>query len=182
MRRQSTRPAAEQEQMSEMKIETHRLQAGEGIPNNRFPLVVYRGALSGASLSPEGCATLFRQNGWQGTWLNGVFSYWHYHLRSHEVLGCVAGSARVGFGGDHGIATDFNTGDVIVIPAGVGHKRLSRQPGFLVVGGYPPGQNGAIVGAGDIDLETAIGETMAVPLPASDPVLGTNGGLAEIWR
>jgi uncharacterized protein YjlB len=59
---------------------------------------------------------------------------------------------------------------------------LSRQPGFLVVGGYPPGQNGAIVGAGDIDLETAIGETMAVPLPASDPVLGTNGGLAEIWR
>jgi uncharacterized protein YjlB len=80
------------------------------------------------------------------------------------------------------MATDFNTGDVIVIPAGVGHKRLSRQPGFLVVGGYPPGQNGAIVSAGDIDLETAIGEAMAVPLPASDPVLGTNGGLAEIWR
>jgi uncharacterized protein YjlB len=182
MRRQSTRPAAEQEQMSELKIETHRLQAGEGIPNNRFPLVVYRGALSGASLSPEGCATLFRQNGWQGTWLNGVFSYWHYHLHSHEVLGCVAGSARIGFGGDHGIAADFNTGDVVVIPAGVGHKRLSQQPGFLVVGGYPPGQNGAITSAGEIDLKTAIGKAMAVPVPTSDPVFGKNEGLPKIWQ
>ncbi len=35
--------------MSQLKIETHRLQAGDGIPNNRFPLVVYRGALSGGS-------------------------------------------------------------------------------------------------------------------------------------
>ncbi len=168
--------------MSELKIETHHLQAGDGIPNNRFPLVVYRSALSGNSLSPNGCAALFHQNGWQGTRLNGVFSYWHYHLRSHEVLGCVAGSARVGFGGDHGIAADFNAGDVVVIPAGVGHKRLSQQPGFLVVGGYPPGQNGAITSAGDIDLETAIGEARAVPVPASDPVLGSNEGLPEIWQ
>ncbi len=105
-----------------------------------------------------------------------------YHLHSHEVLGCVAGSARVGFGGDHGIAADFNAGDVVVIPAGVGHKRLSQQPGFLVVGGYPPGQNSAITSAGDIDLETAIVEVTAVPVPASDPVLGTNEGLPEIWQ
>ncbi len=168
--------------MSELKIETHHLQAGDGIPNNRFPLVVYRGALSGGSLNPNGCAALFHQNGWQGTWLNGVFSYWHYHLHSHEVLGCVAGSARVGFGGDHGIATDFSAGDVVVIPAGVGHKRWSQQPGFLVVGGYPPGQNGAITSAGDIDLETAMREITAVPAPASDPVLGLKEGLPEIWQ
>ncbi len=168
--------------MSELKIETHHLQAGDGIPNNRFPLVVYRGALSDDSLSSNGCAAHFHQNGWQGTWLNGVFSYWHYHLHSHEVLGCVAGSARIGFGGDHGIAADFNTGDVVVIPAGVGHKRLSQQPEFLVVGGYPPGQNGAITSAGDIDLETAMREITAVPAPASDPVLGLKEGLPEIWQ
>jgi uncharacterized protein YjlB len=142
---------------------------------------VYRGVLSGGSLNSRGCAALFRQNGWQGMWVNGVFPYWHYHPRAHEVLGCVAGSASVGFGGEHGITTDFGAGDVVVIPAGVGHMRLSQQPGFLVVGGYPAGQDGAIAGAGDIDLETAIDEALAVPVPASDPVLGTHGGLPEFW-
>ena len=149
---------------------------------SRFPLIVYRGALEGDACNPDGCADLFRRNGWQGTWLNGVFSYWHYHLLAHEVLGCVAGSARVGFGGDHGIATDINAGDVVVIPAGVGHKRWSQRPGFLVVGGYPLGQHGAVTSASDIDLETAIRESTAVPAPISDPVFGSTAGLPEIWQ
>jgi uncharacterized protein YjlB len=168
--------------MTETRIETHLLQAGEGMPNNaRFPLVIYRGALSGSALSAEGCAALFRRNGWQGTWVNGVFPYWHYHLRSHEVLGCVAGGARVGFGGDHGVAADFNAGDVVVIPAGVGHKRLSQQPGFQCVGGYPPGQDSAVTNAGALDLETALQQSAAVPVPPSDPVGGPDEGLPGIW-
>ena len=78
--------------MSEPTIETHLLQAGNGMPNNgRFPLVIYRQALSADALSADGCASVFHRNGWQGTWTNGVFPYWHYHLRSHEVLGCVGG-------------------------------------------------------------------------------------------
>ena len=164
-----------------MKLETYALEPGGGLPNSRLPLIVYRGALGVDTCSPDGCAALFRQNGWQGTWLNGVFSYWHYHAQSHEVLGCVAGSAHVGFGGDHGISTDFNAGDVVLIPAGVGHKRLSQQPGFLVVGGYPPGQNGAITDAGQADLEAAIALADAVSVPRTDPVLGNTGGLHDVW-
>lgn len=168
--------------MAGLRIETHSLQAGDGMPNNaRFPLVVYRGALSGDALSADGCAALFRRNGWQGTWVNGVFPYWHYHLKSHEVLGCVAGSARVGFGGDGGVAADVYAGDVVVIPAGVGHKRLSQQPGFQVVGGYPPGQDAAVTNAGALDLETAQRESTSVPVPASDPVGGPGDGLTAIW-
>ena len=165
-----------------MRLETHRLEAGHGLPNNRLPLIVYRGALEHEARSPEGCAALFRRNGWQGTWLNGVFSYWHYHAQSHEVLGCVAGSAEVGFGGDHGISAVFDAGDVVLIPAGVGHKRLSQQPGFLVVGGYPPGQNGAITDAGQTDMNTAITLANAVPAPDTDPVLGETGGLHDLWQ
>ena len=164
-----------------MELETYDLEPGGGLPNSDLPLIVYRGAFGSDACNPDGCASLFRRNGWQGTWLNGVFSYWHYHAQSHEVLGCVAGSAKVGFGGDHGIRADFNVGDVVLIPAGVGHKRLSQQPGFLVVGGYPPGQNGAISDAGQVDMDTAIELARAVPVPESDPVLGISGGLHEAW-
>ena len=167
--------------MPEAKIETYMLEAGEGMPNNgRFPLVVYRGVLSGDAATASGCAALFRRNGWQGTWVNGVFAYWHYHLRSHEVLGCVGGSARVGFGGDQGVAADFNAGDVVVIPAGVGHKRLSQQPGFQVVGGYPPGQDSAVTDQGELAMEIAIRESAAVGVPPSDPI-GRTDGLRAIW-
>ena len=168
--------------MTDLKLETHHLSPDDGIPNNRLPLVVYRGALVGGALSAEGCSALFARNGWEGTWVNGVFSYWHYHAASHEVLGCVSGSARVGFGGDAGVAADFNAGDVVLIPAGVGHKRLSQESGFLVVGGYPPGQNGAITDAGAVDLERAIERAGAVPIPALDPVTGKSGGLHEAWQ
>jgi uncharacterized protein YjlB len=172
----------QREPIIELKLETHHLHADDGIPNNRLPLIVYRGALSGDALSPDGCSELFQRNGWQRTWLNGVFPYWHYHPLAHEVLGCVAGKAHVGFGGDNGIATDFNAGDVVLIPAGVGHKRLSQEPGFLVVGGYPPGQSSAICNADDMDIDAAIEKASAVPIPASDPLTGESGGLHEVWR
>lgn len=54
-------------------------------------------------------------------------------------------------------------------PAGVGHKRLLQQPDFLVVGGYPPGQDGTFTTQGEVDLETAVRLTAAVPAP-TDPV------------
>ena len=168
--------------MARIEAETHVLEAGDGIPNNRFALVVYRGVLSGDDASADGCAALFHRNGWQGTWLNGVFSYWHYHLHAHEVLGCISGAARVGFGGDHGIVADFRAGDVVVIPAGVGHKRVSQEPGFRVVGGYPPGQNGAVTNAGEVELAQAVRETAQVPVPASDPMWGPDDGLPVLWR
>ena len=167
--------------MADPRIETHLLRAGGGMPGGRFPLVVYRHALSGPALSPEGCQALFRRNGWQGTWVNGVFPYWHYHLRSHEVLGCVAGGARIGFGGDAGIEAEVGAGDVVVIPAGVGHKRLAQEPDFVVVGGYPPGQDGTVTNPDDIALETALRAVAAVPAPDTDPI-GAGQGLPALWR
>ena len=167
--------------MAEPRIETHPVQAGGGMPGGRFPLVIYRQALAGEALRADGCQALFRRNGWQGTWVNGVFPYWHYHLRSHEVLGCVSGSARIGFGGDDGVAADVQAGDVVVIPAGVGHMRLSQQPDFVVVGGYPPGQDGTVTNPGEVDLETAIRHVASVPAPATDPVGRREDGLPGIW-
>jgi uncharacterized protein YjlB len=60
------------------------------IPNNeRWPLVVYRGAVSlPADLDPAAVIEdLFELNGWGDSWRNGIYDYVHYHSRIHEVLG-----------------------------------------------------------------------------------------------
>jgi uncharacterized protein YjlB len=153
------------------------------IPNNDLPLLLYRGALPPDLQTAGGCQALFARNGWGGNWVDGIFDYWHFHVTGHEVLGCVAGSARVGFGGDAGIVADFRVGDVVVIPAGVGHKRLSeKRDGFTVVGGYPPGQNGAITRPGEISVDEARKLTAGLALPKGDPVSGQEGPLISVWR
>jgi uncharacterized protein YjlB len=89
----------------------------------------------------------------------------------------------VGFGGDNGIRTTFRAGDVVVIPGGVGHKRLSeKRGGFTVVGGYPPGQNGTITRPGDIPPAEAERLIALLARPKSDPILGYQGPLIGAWK
>lgn len=163
-------------------VETYRFTPQGGIPNSRLALVVYRGGLPEALRAPGGCQALFHENDWVGNWVDGIFDYWHFHVTGHEVLGCVAGEAEVGFGGDGGIETTVNSGDVVVIPAGVGHKRLSeKRGGFTIVGGYPPGQSGVISRPGDYSLDEAKRLIAALDLPRSDPLTGPEGPLFTAW-
>lgn len=165
-----------------LSVETHILPPDGDIPNSALPLVLYRNALAPELRIASGCQALFARNQWPGNWVDGIFDYWHFHLTGHEVLGCVAGWARVGFGGDGGIAVEFRAGDVVVIPAGVGHKRLSeKHDGFTVVGGYPPGQSGAIARPGDVPLEEAQRAIAALNPPRADPVAGERGPLMAAW-
>ena len=110
------------------------------------------------------------------------FPYWHFHTRGHEVLACVSGRARIGFGGDRGIKVDVETGDVCVIPAGVGHRRLDASGDFQMAGGYPPGQQGNIVRPGELDDATIAREIAALALPETDPISGLADGVVAIWR
>lgn len=84
-------------------VEAHLFEDDGRIPNNpRLPLLLYRRALPASEgLRPE-CEKLFRDNGWGGIWVNGVFPYHHYHSTAHEALGVVRGSARITFGGESG--------------------------------------------------------------------------------
>ena len=94
----------------------------------------------------------------------------------------MAGPATIGFGGDDGLVVDVRVGDVAVVPAGVGHKRLSASPGFQMAGGYPPGQQGDIVRPKDLADDELTARLAKVALPASDPVIGQAAGIVEIWR
>ena len=150
-------------------------------PNSRLPLLLYRAATPADEASPEAMEALFSDGGWPPAWRSSVFTYHHYHSTAHEVLGVAAGSARLMLGGPEGREFDVAAGDVIVIPAGVAHKRLSSRPGFLVVGGYPPGQHWDLLRGESGERPMADRNIAAVPMPKTDPVAGAQGPLIEHW-
>jgi uncharacterized protein YjlB len=160
-----------------MKLETWAAPEGEAIPNHpRFAVLVYRGvadAMDGATA----CRALFGRHGWGGAWIDGVFDFHHFHSTSHEVLGVVRGAATLELGGPQDRAFDVEAGDVVVLPAGTGHRRATGRDGFQVVGAYPAGQE-------DYDLlraadQAARDRIVALPPPPEDPVGGD--GIAT-WR
>lgn len=123
-----------------MKTELHRIAPQPPFPNNAsLPLVVFSGVFDSSAVSPEDFEKLFGENGWTGSWRNGIFGFHHYHSTAHEALGCYGGRALVQFGGPGGIQAEILAGDAVFVPAGTGHCLLDSQGDFHVVGAYPAG-------------------------------------------
>lgn len=151
-------------------------------PNSRLPLLFYDQALPRGEVTPEALEKLFADNGWPPAWRSSVYTFHHYHSTAHETLGIARGSARLMLGGPEGREFDVTAGDVIVIPAGVAHRRLSSSDDFLVVGCYPPGQDWDLLRGDAGDRPQADRNIASVPLPQSDPVGGKDGPLVERWH
>ncbi|WP_054956844.1 cupin domain-containing protein [Paenibacillus dakarensis] len=150
------------------------------IPNHpTLPVLLYVNALSNQS---EQIESIFNRNGWRNSWQNGVFPYHHYHSNAHEVLGVISGSALLQLGGEQGAQVELNTGDVVVLPAGTGHKKISSSADFLIAGAYPDGMDYNTRRGEPSDRPKALEEIRHVPLPLSDPVYGTDGPLIRKWR
>ena len=153
------------------------------VPNNRLPLLVYKGAVDVANDHPEKTIEgLFGANGWGDMWRNGVYDYPHYHATVHEALGVARGHARVRFGGNRGHAIDISAGDVAILPAGTGHQCLSASGDFCVIGAYPPGPKMQITRPTPENHRKALNTIPAVKLPDSDPLLGESGPLRRLWK
>jgi uncharacterized protein YjlB len=162
-----------------MRIEDFLLTPSEGIPNNpALPVIVYHRALAGETELAKAFEARFLENGWQGCWRNGVYSYQHYHTHAHEVLGIARGEACLLIGGPDGRKIEVSAGDCLLLPAGTGHCRISADPDFLVIGAYPPGQEA------DIRTEPAREEDFAairaVALPKADPIEGRGGAASRL--
>ena len=154
------------------------------IPNNaKCPLLIYPNALMLPKDNPARfIERLLAANHWGGTWRNGIYAFHHYHSTAHEVLACYHGSARVQLGGEPGILQMMNVGDVILIPAGTGHKKLCATDDFAVVGGYPQGQNWDMCYGKSGERPQADHNIARVPLPQSDPIYGPDGPVLEFWK
>jgi len=146
------------------------------IPNSRLPLLVYRGAVPADAAAIE---RVFAANHWPPAWRDGVYSFHHFHTTAHEVLGIARGHVSVLFGGPSGQVLTVQAGDVVVIPAGVGHCNQGQSDDLLIVGAYPANGPGPDTRRGKpAEHAMAVRNIAAVPLPSADPVGGT---LRQVW-
>ena len=155
------------------------------IPNNpRLPFLFYRGAIDLAG-TPDPEAVIeraFASHGWgNNMWRNGISTYVHYHSMIYEALGIARGRAKVRFGG--GRQSDRRRSWRRRGPAGRnrpsvpvtndrtgGGRRLSQEREIRPLPRQPGGN------------AKALKSIPEVPLPDSDPVLGPDGPLVELWR
>ena len=164
-----------------MRLQTWQAPPGDRIPNHpSYPVLVYRG-VGAATDGADAVRALFAEQGWRGSWVDGVFDFHHFHSTSHEALAVVAGAATLELGGPQGQAFDVAAGDVLVLPAGTGHRRASARDGFTVVGAYPAGQEDYDLLRGDSpdDVAAARERITSLGAPPQDPVGGE--GVAR-WR
>ncbi|MEJ7840252.1 MAG: cupin domain-containing protein [Rubrobacter sp.] len=172
-----------QESTPGIDVREYRFEDDGRIPNNPdLPLLVYPQVLTEDAREPSRCRVLLSKNGWGGAWINGVFPYHHYHSTSHEVLCVVGGGARITFGGSEGETVEVQAGDVVVIPAGVGHRNEGSGSDFSVVGAYPRGQENYDLRTGEEGERPEVLENIRnVPMPETDPLFGGEGPLLGHW-
>jgi uncharacterized protein YjlB len=153
-------------------------------PNSRYPVIVYKDKIDFSQVNgPDAVEALFKKNGWGNSWRNGIYTYHHYHSTAHEVLGVYSGSADVMMGGEKkGESFYIKKGDVVLIPAGVAHKKLSSSEDFRVVGAYPEGQSWNMNYGKDGERPGADQNIKKVPYPPYDPVYGKSGPLQLYWK
>jgi uncharacterized protein YjlB len=152
--------------------EAHLLAANGWVPNHpRLPLLLFRQAFRGGV---EACERFIRAAGWQPEWRNGVYPFHHYHSTAHELLGIAGGEARLLLGGEapRGLAVTVRAGDVVILPCGTGHCRVSASADFLVVGAYALNQRWDLMREAPSAAQTSAMRELPFP----------KGELTRLWR
>ena len=166
------------------KANTYRFRDDGETPNNpHFPLIHYRSVMVfDREYDPAAMfEVLFKHYGWVDQWRDGIYPYLHFHTKTHEVLGIARGRARVRFGGQRGRTLALKAGDVVILPAGTGHRRISASDDLLVVGAYPEGSAYDEPKPEEADAAEARKSIAAVKAPPRDPVSGHDGPLTKLW-
>jgi uncharacterized protein YjlB len=85
---------------------------------------------------------------------------------------------RVRLGGPSGSSVEAQRGDVLVLPAGTGHRDEGDSGDLLAVGAYPNGMSWDVRRGDPGEYDEVVANIAAVPLPDTDPV---GGPLTELW-
>lgn len=150
-------------------------------PNSRFPALIYRAALAPDEANAAGMEAMLRANGWVPQWRSGIYPFHHYHSNAHEVLCVASGRGRIMLGGPRGRTYDICQGDVVLLPAGLAHRKLSATGDFLVVGAYPTEKRWDLLRGEPGERPRADLNIAAVPVPPLDPVAGLDGPMLTKW-
>ncbi|MDQ0428986.1 uncharacterized protein YjlB [Planomicrobium stackebrandtii] len=157
----------------------YRFEDDGAIPNNpSLEVIVYPAAFKE---NPQEIETVFNSHDWTNSWTGGVFEYHHYHSNTHEVLGVQSGSATLQIGGEQGKELAVAAGDVVLLPAGTGHKKLEASKDFKIVGAYPGGVSYNLKTGEPGERPYVLEDIQNTPLPKNDPVFGTEGPVIEKW-
>jgi len=151
---------------------------GTILNNPNFPVIFYPGAFKH---HPHEIESTFNLNNWRNSWVNGVYDYHHFHSNTHEVLGVRSGSAILTIGGFRGETIEVKTGDVLVLPAGTGHKKVTSSSDFKIVGAYPNGAVYNVMTGKSSERLHALKDIQEVECPSSDPVYGNRGQVLYHW-
>jgi len=167
--------------MNKADIITYYFKNDGDIPNNILPVVIYKNALQ--HVENKDFEFIFCQNGWSNNWHDIILTEDHFHSNTHEVLGLKSGQSRLKLGGKNGEIVSVETGDVIVLPAGVGHYSVDNSLEYQFVGGYPNGADWNLkFSLKKEDALSVLAEIATIPLPEKDPVFGADGPLFEYWK
>ncbi|KAM0513035.1 hypothetical protein ACHAPE_008242 [Trichoderma viride] len=169
--------------LSKLRISKHQIPAHNLIPNSSLhskPLIIYHSAFVPADASADRIESHVCKIGVvTPQWRYTMYDTTHFHSTTHEVLCVTAGRARLCFGGEHNpgrVESVVGRGDVIVVPAGVGHRLLDDMDGdhFLMVGCYPNGDNWDMC-YGSQDEKSKISNIKNLPWFSKDPIYGDQG-------
>lgn len=151
------------------------------IPNSHLPVIVYFQIIEAEDKSVW-LEDRFKANGWTNNWRDIVLPYHHFHSTTHEVLGVGKGSVKLQIGGKNGLTIEVSAGDVLIIPAGVGHRGVSRHKNYEIVGGYPDGRDWDLLKGSTEERKEALPRIAHLPIPNTDPIFNLEGELLKLWH
>src|ERR1700739_3373171 len=126
--------------LTNIHIDVYQRKRNKNFPNSKLPVLIYRQCLELPGLKSKAVKiveNIFARNKWKNSWQNGIYDFHHYHSNTHECMAIIRGNARVIIGGPRAAQTTLQEGDVIILPAGTGHKCTRHSDDFLCVGAYP---------------------------------------------
>jgi len=112
-----------------------------------------------------------------------MYDFSHFHSTSHEVLCIFSGRAKLCFGHEANpgkVEVIAERGDVIIIPAGVGHRLLDdSESGFQMIGSYPKGVSYDMC-RGESGEERKVEGIAKLAWFEKDPVYGSDGPALDV--
>ncbi|MCA1056828.1 cupin domain-containing protein [Rossellomorea aquimaris] len=160
------------------QLKIYYLEDDGTIPNNPdLPVIIYPSEVE----HTDELENIFHHNQWRNSWVNGIHEYDHYHSNTHEVLGVIEGHAHIQLGGERGVKATIQKGDVAILPAGTGHRKIACSPDFKVVGAYPDGARYDTKEGSLKDRPQVLFDIKNAPLPELDPVHGNHGPIMKYW-